>query len=190
MIRYLLVISSLLFVSFSSHAQIRTFDPNTLFAAARCELGQWAQSSRYQASSAGRQKALIKIEGSEVRNTAVGLSFQTPFPQLPSFGFSYTPETTRTWDVQQAFNIHRDNSGSCARNRPVVGVRDCFQDQGQSFLGGASFRCSVKVSANAQGNLKGAFPAWFLNVGPSGSISYTRTFTVSLAAPDSYGFGR
>lgn len=184
MFRFALCTFAFFISSTVANAQLRNFEPEDIFSAAQCELGNWAREANYTTSDVARQTAGIKVTGSEVQTKAAGLDVSTILGNfLPGGGVSYSTETTQSWETSQVFNIHRENADACARNRPNVGVLQCFRKQRRDFLKGADFKCTMKVAATSKANANGKFTLWIINAGPSGSLSSTRTFDVTLTAP-------
>ncbi len=166
-----------------SHA-VNRFDSRTIDSSVKCELSAIARSLAQSHVDSARMKAHLTITGDETMNLSGGFTIGLPLPWLPSAGGTTSNQHEIIRGIEGDRNISVDNKINCKKSFVVdVGVISCFRDEGSFFLNGDTITCSSKTTATGTVNASGKIQLWLVNVGPSGSLSKTRVFTVALVIP-------
>jgi len=185
------LLATLIFLAsaISAHGatQIHKYDADAIDSSIKCELGTVAKALAAKKIPSSRMMASITISGTETINKKLGVSLKFPnfmVFKLPQFDTNYEQQTKVLRSSKGNRNIHFKNGINCRKSFVVsVGIIDCFKEQSALFRSGDTITCESETMATSTANASGGFGLWTVNVGPSGSLSKTRVWKISITAP-------
>lgn len=180
----IVTLSSVLSTAALAASSVYRFDAETINSSVKCELATVARMMAREKIPATRLIATVAINGTEITNRKVGANFNIPFLNALSGTASYTTEETQLRGATGDRNINAKNAINCRKSFIIdVGILSCFKEQKELFVEGNTITCSEERKATSTLDGKGGFSIWTIDVGPSGSLSKTRTWKIAVTAP-------
>ena len=180
----------------SASAQVSHFDTHTIYKSVQCEVGQFAYEIRKKKIDPSLLVAHVSWSGEtqKINKGDIGASWNWPWGPAPSVDAAIQRSLDETLAAESDFRIHPDNRQACLKSKAPVHVKSCLLNNIDLFLNNqpaglpplaspGNFSCKTTSVANTKLSASGKFSVWVFSIGPSAEYDYSRTFTLTIAAP-------